>query len=253
MNQIALKNIDFNDIYNRSNRLATAVFAVSNLMDKDEDFKSKIKNLSLEIVYLSVNLKDINFVDGSEVFSEIEKKSLLLMSLLNIASISGLISSMNGDVLREEFKSFVSDIKTFADKFEDKKYGSIKNVFNQREYLTDAVLDNQKDIESVKTVERALNIGQNIHANFASDGVANNQFEAKKDGVNGNGHKRKDLRKNAILDFIKRHNEVGIKDIVPNVVGCSEKTVQRELISLINEGKIKKSGERRWSRYSVAL
>jgi len=57
----------------------------------------------------------------------------------------------------------------------------------------------------------------------------------------------------SILDFIKGHNDVSIKDIVPNITGCSEKTVQRELISLIKEGKIKKIGERRWSKYSIAI
>jgi len=69
---------------------------------------------------------------------------------------------------------------------------------------------------------------------------------------NGNGHKRKDTRKNMILEFIKGHNNASIKDIVPNITGCSEKTVQRELIALISENKIKKVGERRWSRYFVA-
>ena len=78
------------------------------------------------------------------------------------------------------------------------------------------------------------------------------QTNGKENGEkNGNGHKRKDLRKNTILEFIKGHNNVSIKDIVPNIVGCSEKTVQRELISLINENKIKKIGERRWSKYSI--
>jgi DeoR/GlpR family transcriptional regulator of sugar metabolism len=31
----------------------------------------------------------------------------------------------------------------------------------------------------------------------------------------------------------------------------SEKTIQRELISLIEAGIILKTGERRWSRYSI--
>ena len=73
----------------------------------------------------------------------------------------------------------------------------------------------------------------------------------KKEQGNGNGSKRKDMRKMTILNFIKGHNNTSIKDIVPNIVGCSEKTVQRELLELINEGKILKTGERRWSRYSI--
>ena len=83
--------------------------------------------------------------------------------------------------------------------------------------------------------------------------LANEQKAISNNGLkNGNGHKRKDLRKNTILDFIKGQNDVSIKDIVPNIIGCSEKTIQRELIQLINDGKIRKIGERRWSKYSLA-
>jgi predicted HTH transcriptional regulator len=78
--------------------------------------------------------------------------------------------------------------------------------------------------------------------------VLNNRENVER---NGNGHKRKDLRKNVVLEFIKGHTDVSIKDILPNINGCSEKTIQRELVSLINEKKIKKIGERRWSRYSI--
>ena len=45
---------------------------------------------------------------------------------------------------------------------------------------------------------------------------------------------------------------MGIRDIASFVIGCSEKTVQRELASLISDGLIKKEGEKRWSRYFVA-
>lgn len=248
MNEITLKNIEFNGIYNKSNRLAAAVFAVSNLMDKDEDLKNKIKNLSLDVVYLSVNLKDIKFVGADRVISDMEKKSLLLMSLLNIASIGGLISSMNGDVLREEFKSFISDIKTLAAKFEGSKYGVVKNVFKQQGYLNDISLGNGS-LENRNFGTFGASSKEGFSGSLISDRISVDKNGG--DANPNNGHKRKDLRKIAILDFIKRHNEVGIKDIVPNVVGCSEKTIQRELINLINEGKIKKSGEKRWSKYSA--
>ncbi len=32
---------------------------------------------------------------------------------------------------------------------------------------------------------------------------------------------------------------------------CGEKTIQRELVSMMKEGSIKKEGERRWSQYSL--
>jgi hypothetical protein len=36
------------------------------------------------------------------------------------------------------------------------------------------------------------------------------------------------------------------------LINCGEKTLQRELASLVKEGVLKKTGSKRWSRYSVA-
>jgi hypothetical protein len=43
-----------------------------------------------------------------------------------------------------------------------------------------------------------------------------------------------------------------IKDVSPLVTGCSEKTIQRELSAMVRSGILKKVGEKRWSRYSLA-
>jgi hypothetical protein len=63
---------------------------------------------------------------------------------------------------------------------------------------------------------------------------------------------RKTNRRNLILNTIKKKGGVMIKDLVPIVRGCSEKTIQRELALLISSGVIKKEGERRWSIYKMA-
>jgi len=55
-----------------------------------------------------------------------------------------------------------------------------------------------------------------------------------------------------ILQYVKQNQGVSIKDICAQVPGCSEKTVQRELIALIGQGLIKREGERRWSVYKPA-
>ncbi len=59
-------------------------------------------------------------------------------------------------------------------------------------------------------------------------------------------------RKERIMDIVRDSDGVGIKDISLVITDCSEKTIQRELMSLIEEGLVRKEGERRWSRYFVA-
>jgi len=235
MKEITQAKSNFMDIYNRSNRLAAAVFLVSNLIDQNEELKTKIKKLSLDIVSMSVRLKDTNFYDAKKTVTDIEKNSLELMSILEIASISGLVSKMNGSILKGEFQSFISELTKFSERLENNKNSSVENIFTSPSVVanTGNILVNSLPAEIVKTndVSQIKNTEKRIE--------------------NGNGHKRKDLRKNMILEFIKGHNESSMKDIVTKISGCSEKTVQRELIELIKEGKIKKIGERRWSKYSI--
>lgn len=58
-------------------------------------------------------------------------------------------------------------------------------------------------------------------------------------------------RRDRILDIVRDSNGVSIKDISLVITDCSEKTIQRDLMSLIEDGLIKREGERRWSRYYV--
>lgn len=225
-------------VYNRCQRLATAVFMVSNLMDENEELKTKIKRLSLDLVSISTNLKDSDLLNVSNSIRDIEKKSLELASLLDIAGISGFISKMNASILKSEFQVFIREVSNFSQKFQNGRNVSVKDLLSQN---------------VSETYSRDLVGGRELSVQKINDPVyvSSNPETSKNIAKNGNGQKRKSLRKSTIFDFIKGHNNVSIKDIVPHTVGCSEKTIQRELLELIEEGKIKKIGERRWSRYTT--
>lgn len=59
-------------------------------------------------------------------------------------------------------------------------------------------------------------------------------------------------RQNIILREIKNRGQLTIRDLVGKIEGCSEKTIQRELLALVEGGVLKKEGERRWSKYSIS-
>lgn len=67
------------------------------------------------------------------------------------------------------------------------------------------------------------------------------------DASSGSGSRRE-----RILSIIKDKGEASIKDVSSVISECSEKTIQRELMSLISEGRIAKHGERRWSKYTIS-
>jgi hypothetical protein len=67
------------------------------------------------------------------------------------------------------------------------------------------------------------------------------------------GHVSTENRMSLILNYIRTQNSrASIRDISKVVTDCSEKTIQRELATLIAQGLVRKEGERRWSVYLPA-
>jgi|SRR3989344_2210409 len=220
-NNLAIKA--FLSLYNRNHKLISAVFLVLNIIEKDNELKTRIKELALDTVSLCVALKNTEHQQMIKDLNNIEKKILELISLLDIASMSGLISEMNSSVLQTEFKLFLDLLSDYAKNVEIENGDIIKNMLMVEKLTADKM---QRSLPEKPTPNLSI-----------------------KD--NYKGHTRKDTRRVLILEFIRTHSKSSIKDIAPNVKGCSEKTIQRELISLVKMGQVNKIGERRWSRYSI--
>lgn len=58
-------------------------------------------------------------------------------------------------------------------------------------------------------------------------------------------------RSERIKTVLEAKPEATIKDIAEIITDVSEKTIQRELSSLIEKGQVIRQGERRWSKYSI--
>ena len=58
-------------------------------------------------------------------------------------------------------------------------------------------------------------------------------------------------RAERIKTVLEAKPQATIKDIAEIITDVSEKTIQRELNSLIEKGQVRREGERRWSKYSV--
>ena len=87
--------------------------------------------------------------------------------------------------------------------------------------------------------------------------VSNNPIESntsapiKSFNLSNNDLLDKNQRQKQILDYLKGKGWLSIKDIADTLPNFSSKTVQRELLELVDKGLLKKRGERRWSRYSL--
>lgn len=96
--------------YRKTNKLITALYMVTDIMDRDEPLRNKLRNLGAGII------SDINYIN---LLSDINDKSLAIleakinetMSFLEISNAVSLISEMNHSILKKEFLILVEAVR----------------------------------------------------------------------------------------------------------------------------------------------
>jgi hypothetical protein len=145
-------------------------------------------------------------------------------SLLNTAVIARLISEKNASIIQLELRHYVVHVSTEPD--------NISHLFSSGEQQVPL----RTNTQIMKSSPSKMSYN-NPHLSV------NNPLKIPL--INENKSKRQD----AILSFINERKSVGIKDISALFSDTSEKTIQRELGTLVAAGKITKRGEKRWSVY----
>jgi hypothetical protein len=184
--------------------------------------------------------------------------SLQIVSLSGVAYHSGLISEMNYQILSREFTDLVSVIEKDENKKASEETVILDPGFFQIESSrTDASAGSSMTSESPAISEAISYKGHFIsHETKPAPAAAErrNEFFPLKD-IREKAHKSsdsKDDRRSIIIKLLTKKSGLGIKDFADSIKGCSEKTIQRELLAMVSSGLLKKEGERRWSTYSLA-
>jgi DNA-binding transcriptional ArsR family regulator len=261
-------------------RLATALYLVTSFLSDTEPMKARLRTLSLELVRDASNVRYGATVAGEvSVLEAIRANIGETLSLLELAFVAGLISEMNFSILKREYGNLRDKTelkKASRDSVSDVILGNAffsgdENVDHAQKYLapkqftvpqssTQTSIGHTKGHTapqvSYKEVARSMHEegGKSAEARITPQ-VAQTPRANKTD----KGHEvnkvidvARDSRKARILKLVKDNGEVTIKDITNYFPELSEKTIQRELIAFVDSGVLKKTGERRWSRYSLA-
>jgi len=230
---------------NKTEKLITALYMVTDFIEKDEPIRHKLRSLGLSLISdsQSKNLpSSLSIMDMKRRPDSVSVTSEII-SLINISSSIGLISKMNSSILIREFSNMKSSLEV---KFSNM---GILNNFFENESLQNGDIFFEKKLPQSPFLDKGQSYKGHNNVPYKTKGqVINTQ--------NSNGQKRdtvsdnvKNERRDSIIKLIKEKGEVTIKDITSIVSDCSEKTVQRELLSLLKDNLIKKTGEKRWSRY----
>lgn len=235
---------------NKAEKLTTATYMVASFIPSEDPIKDKIRVISINF------LSDIHAMNkaAGNYHHRINQVVDEILSFLSIAASVNLISDMNHSILEREYRNLkqLIDMGTGRQKPYDKSL-TIKEEFFEAGTPGPDLL--QPGIINVKANSVSYK-GQNIIKDTKEDNMSfikNNQISLDKNinKPDSYGERQKNRRRQEILNIIKKKKDITIKDISGSVVGCSGKTLQRELLSLVRLGVLKKEGEKRWSRYSL--
>ncbi len=215
------KNESFVFVYKKTEKLATALYMVTNLLGDAEPMKWTLRTRVAHLLSFTIGFKDILSAREDEFAHDAKAQILEIVSLLEIASRAGLVSDMNFSILKAEFMhlaNFLSDFKKIP-----YHHGDLQHNF----------------------FESSRQISQNTHAQNPE------KIQTDQRVRHGNvlNIPKRTNRQHIIINLLKKKKEITINDVSQVISDCSEKTIQRELISLIELGIVKKTGERRWSKY----
>ncbi len=262
----------------KTQKLVTALYMVTDCMESDEALKLKMRSLGVDLLsdihkFTSMRATDKHFSVSSCVFKINE-----IISFVEIASIIGFVSEMNTNILKSEFDILSKELL----KYQDKNQASISE---NSAFINSSVPQFTINKESLSTPLPVYAESASLAKPFwykeleASDSKGqvkdNKQIMSftKKHEILSHKNKtevtnsflqksfskeEKSDRKSKIIELINSKKNspngqtgVSIKDISSSFIDCSEKTIQRELNDLVQKGQIRKSGEKRWSRYHV--
>lgn len=221
-------------VYKKAERITTALHLVTKFITPNEPIRESLRVESVEL--LSDMFSDVThpFFDD-EWLDALTARSAKIVTFLEVAYRLGYISEMNWDILSKEYSQFPAILREARD---DECVGALNKSFCHVSKEQTVGMEKAQHVyggrQGIKDIKRTVSTGRQSSAGQALG-----------------SHGKKDVRRIAIIGLLKRKEKINVKDVTAIIDGYSEKTLQRELLSLVDEGVLKKEGERRWSMYSL--
>lgn len=219
-------------IFKKTEKITSALYMISSLLKDEEPIKWELRDKGMDLITASFNASSSLPGDKNFAIQSIFASALETISLLNVAKVSHLISEMNHRLLIREIDQIISMLKNrLTENVESAGYVLSESFFNTPDLFSTGFKSD---------MQKAKGHGYSQKGHLADASADSSQ-----------GHDKKSERKHSIITLLKGHGGLTIKDFSKVIKDCSEKTIQRELLDLVEKGIVKKEGERRWSTYSL--
>jgi hypothetical protein len=232
----------------RAGNIAAALYIVSNVLPEGEPLQKEIRKTGLLILSLANDIAGVKGESYDRLTVEINRAIKKVISYLEVGVTMFLISEMNFRVLRLE-------LMALGGSYESRREGMVDIESILRQESVNEVIktgDSKKNVLNKATSQPTSNVSKghvkDIVINVLNKPLAptfgsSNFFKDKVPVLND--------RKEKIINSLKAKESSSITDIKLEFPDVSFKTIQRDLQSLIDEDKIERVGERRWSIYKI--
>ncbi|HET8581592.1 MAG TPA: hypothetical protein VFL98_03995 [Candidatus Paceibacterota bacterium] len=214
--------------YKRSERIVSAIYLVTNHVPETEPLRIRLRSLGHQLLDSVIGLANGFRAGEGSVLARV-REGVTLVRLLQVA---GFISGGNAQILA----------------------GALDEL---GQFLTSAghsSLSDRLQLERADLMPIAAEAPQQPAAPRRIAIPRREPAQKRPPAAPGRTVQTEvhDERRTLIMDILRQSGPLGIKDITAQTPGVSEKTVQRELSALIQEGTVKKEGEKRWSTYALS-
>src|SRR3989344_6428652 len=211
-------------ISQKAQKIVSALYLITDLIKDSDALKWEIREEGISFVSDAILFNTTLPIEREHASSSFFSSAEKIVSFLKIADISSMISRMNITIVIHEIESLTEFIK----KSEWGEGHPPGYILSDSFFATDTPLSIDKGQRNV----------------LRTSDMARNKTNQVKD--------RKNERQENIINMLKKDSNLTIKDFAKVIRGFSEKTIQRELLLLVEQGLVKKMGERKWSKYSLA-
>jgi DNA-binding transcriptional ArsR family regulator len=233
-------------IFKKTEKIACAVFYICEHTDKGQG--GAVAALSLidaakRALDAALRTLSCRWYTASSELHAFLHALVALESNVRLAQSVALMQEEVADLLSLEIETVARALRRYLayEKVGAPDFGSfnVAETGGRAPWMTEAATRDHADSVRGRTAERGDRAASS--AGSGTPGVAVGQSKGQREE-----------RRKALKDILSYKRQSTIKDISEKMSDTSEKTLQRELISMVEDGLVIKEGERRWSRYSLA-
>lgn len=231
--RLSSNNEYYSNVFKKTERMVSVVFYILSYIERNEQTDFHLKNISEKAMRVHESSLATLSLYEYEVKDKIFPFEQSLVALEGILRIANAARVLNDEVLA----LLLAEV--------DLVQRYLRNHFTSQTPLT--VRDSAQVSPSI-TVDRPK-------ASKSIGAIRPSRVSIPKGDISSDAHMVYSQlvdRSVRIKTVLEAKPEATIKDIAEVITDVGEKTIQRELNSLIEKGQVIRQGERRWSKYSLA-